>query len=97
MKTDTLSYFACQWAGDNIMTQLHSDGTHDRLIAKVWLIQLCVSKQIQLADTRVTHLISENTSPHFPETPGFDRLPTSQNRQPNLIALSKNCGYMFDQ
>lgn len=54
------------------MTQLNSDRTHDGLIAKVWLIQLSMSKQIQLADTRDTHLILENTSPHFPETPGFD-------------------------
>lgn len=67
----------------------------DILIAKVWLIQLCVGKQIQLADTRVTHLMSENTSPHFQETPGFDRLPTSQNTQPHFAALSRNCGYML--
>lgn len=69
------------------MTQLHLDSTYNRLIAKVWLIHPCVSKQIQLADPKVTRFLSENTSPHFLETPGFDKLLTLQNSHTWWLSL----------
>lgn len=71
--SNTLGYSACQWTGNN-------DG---RGASTAWDTSqincqtvVCSSLRVQIRPTcwltRVTHLTCKHTSPHFPESPGFD-------------------------